>query len=167
MIFIRPCLNKLFHNWLHSQCCQSVSVKLFLFTFRKGKNFHREIQRLMIDGLDALCPGCSSVLILTRGPLLCRDSIKTVKLGMCIYFFPLCAQLAFFSFLPWEMNLGGGAVVDWDYRPQCSKPREETCCTTGYRKTANRRPVIRIYSEMVRSLWRETSAENTSAMLWL
>lgn len=73
----------------------SVSVKLFLFTFRRGKNFNIEIQRLMIDGLDALCPGCSSVLILTRGPLLCRDFIQTVKLGKCIYFFPLCAQLAF------------------------------------------------------------------------
>lgn len=60
--------------------------------------------------------------------------------------FPLCAQLGFGSFLPWEMNLGGGAAVEGDYRPLSSKPWEETCCTTGYRKTANHRPVIRIHT---------------------
>lgn len=79
-------------------------------------------------------------------PLLYRHPIQTVKLGTCIYFFPLCAQPGFVSFLPWEMNLGGGAVVRVDYRPLSSKPWEETCWTTSYRKTANHRPVIKIHT---------------------
>lgn len=50
-------------------------------------------------------------------------------------------------FSPWELNLGGGAVVsDSNYRPHRSKPWEETCCTAGYRKTADRRLVFKIHA---------------------
>lgn len=57
----------------------------------------------------------------SRAPLSYRDSIQTVNWARVRYF-PLCAQLGFDSFLSWRMNLGGGAAVEWDYRPQSSKP---------------------------------------------
>lgn len=47
------------------------------------------------------------------------------------------------------MNLGGGAVVEGDYRLSEQQTKGGGCCTTGYRKTANHKLVIKIHTVRV------------------
>lgn len=104
-----------------------------------------------------------------------RDPIQTVKTGhvylfFFFFFFRRVPSWLLCHFLPWETYLGSGAAVEGDYRPLSSKPWEETCCTTGYRKTANRRPVIKIHTVS----WcaasggktSETSGKNTTKLTY-
>ena len=107
------------------------------------------------------------------GPLLSKGPHPNCQNWACVsffFFFRRVPSWLLCHFLPWETYLGSGAAVEGDYRPLSSKPWEETCCTTGYRKTANRRPVIKIHTVS----WcaasggktSETSGKNTTKLTY-
>ena len=131
--------NKLFH--LHKWIV-SVTKTCLLLLGKKRKTDIPKYTTLTVISPKFL--GSTGLPFLPR--ILCRIGPPSKLSNWAhVYFFPLCAQLGFVSFLPWVMNLGGGAVVEGDYRPLSSKPWEETCYTTGYTKTPNHRLVIKIH----------------------
>lgn len=111
--------------------CYCWESKEILLKYMSSWNFKAW---LYYNELDALLSRIHNLLI-DHSPSFYRDFIQAVKLGTCMFFSAVCPAGFWVIFLPWEMNLGGGAAVEGDYRPLSSKPWEETCCTTGYRKT--------------------------------